>query len=522
MDDYPNYNYPVFTFSLGDDVPVDRWPTVYCVDESTGRIHYPGYGHGGDDWTQGWDVGSGGTEQMYADHLYTVIILVYESVPIQSSTPLKYAIIKSVSPSYGEGTNLGTISFLQAEPLTGVVKGEAGKQYSFSITDKYNSLYPPFASVPCNEDGSFTIAGLLDGEYWYSVYANPGKTYVCSGSFTVDLNNRNIEIVIPHYHNWDAGAIEKEASCMEVGIKVYHCSGCEETRTEELPKLSHILDDGIDSDAPTCTETGTHASTCQRCGNIITTSIPALGHNWGTGAVKKEATCTEAGVIEFTCSRCGETKTETKKALGHLQKAGWESNSENHWHVCSRCGQILDGSYHAHTFYNGQCTGCGRYLVSYDITFETNGADQVIPSQNIKGGLTVSEPSSITKEHYHLDGWCSNKELTVVYDFSSPVNENMTLYAKWSYSEIIPGSGVYYPGYWATFTWKDPDYEGFDHCVVAPGGFEWAIEMGGGTTIAAGTQSYTITGTLVEEYLYVCTVDSKGNISQGVQIPVTN
>lgn len=515
---YQFSDYPGFVFSLDDGVPEGRWPSIYCIDEVSGKVHYSGYGHGGDDWKQGWSLGGGGTEKMRVDHTYTVYILVYESVPIKSDTPLKYSISSGVSPAFGAGYDLGTITFSYAKPLNGIINGANGRVCSLQLQNVKISMYTP--TTLSEKDGSFSLAGILDGDYLYSLYDSSNNEFITSGYLSIDSENRDVEIVIPHYHNWDSGEVVKETSCLAAGEKVYHCSGCEETKTEEIPKLAHVLDDGIDAEEATCTKEGVHASTCQVCSTVVTTTIPALGHSWGSGLVSKEATCDEDGIREYTCSRCGETKRESIKKLGHNQKSGWETDTENHWHICSRCGETIKGSLHSHTYYNGQCTGCGRYLLSYDVTFEGNGAEQVIPSQNVREGFTVSEPSSVTKASYHLDGWYSDEVLTELYDFNSPVNGDLKLFAKWTYAEVTPVSGVYYPGYYAAFSWTDPSYEGFDHCIVVPGGFEWSISMGAGNIVEAGKQSYVISGTLTEKYIFVCTVDSKGNMSSGVQVPV--
>ena len=518
---YQFSDYPGFVFNFDDEVPDGIWPTMNCVDEITGTVIYPPYGHGGDDWKQGWSIGGGGTEKMQVDHTYTVYIILYEydSVPIKPDTPLRYSIIRGVSPAYGIGYDLGTISLAYAKPLYGTIKGTNGKECSLQL--QYNKLQFMFIpAVISGKDGRFSLAGVLDGDYSYNLYDSSNNEYITSGSFAIDSENRDIEIVIPHYHTWDSGEVVKETSCLVAGEKVYHCSGCEETKTEAIPKLAHILDDGIDAEEATCTKEGVHASTCQVCSTVVTTAIPALGHSWGSGVVSKEASCDEDGIREYTCGRCGEKKSESIKKLGHSQKPGWETDTENHWHICSRCGEIIEGSLHSHTYYNGQCTGCGRYLLSYDVSFEGNGAEQVIPNQNVREGFTVSEPSSVTKASYHLDGWYTNEGLTEHYDFNSPVNEDLRLYAKWTYAEVTPISGVYYPGYYAAFSWTDPSYEGFDHCVVVPGGFEWSISMGAGNIVEAGKQSYVISGTLTETYIFVCTVDSKGNMSKGVVVPV--
>ena len=63
----------------------------------------------------------------------------------------------------------------------------------------------------------------------------------------------------------------------------------------------------------------------------------------------------------------------------------------------------------------------------YTISFDTNGGKQTV-SQEIEEGKTVTKPVDPTKEGYEFLGWYLGNE---EYDFSKPVEENLTLDAKW-------------------------------------------------------------------------------------------
>lgn len=45
-------------------------------------------------------------------------------------------------------------------------------------------------------------------------------------------------------HTWNDGAIEKEATCTETGVKVYTCTVCGDTKEEEIPATGHVWDEG--------------------------------------------------------------------------------------------------------------------------------------------------------------------------------------------------------------------------------------------------------------------------------------
>ncbi len=74
-----------------------------------------------------------------------------------------------------------------------------------------------------------------------------------------------------------------------------------------------------------------------------------------------------------------------------------------------------------------------------EVTFDSNGGS-VVEQQIVTAGERVSEPQIPIKDGYTFDGWYSDEELTVRYDFEIPVNSHITLYAKWTESSGTPGS----------------------------------------------------------------------------------
>ena len=46
-------------------------------------------------------------------------------------------------------------------------------------------------------------------------------------------------------HKWDEGKVTKEATCTEAGEKIYTCTRCGETKTEEIPATGHTYVDGV-------------------------------------------------------------------------------------------------------------------------------------------------------------------------------------------------------------------------------------------------------------------------------------
>lgn len=66
----------------------------------------------------------------------------------------------------------------------------------------------------------------------------------------------------------------------------------------------------------------------------------------------------------------------------------------------------------------------------YTITFDSRGGTDVAP-QELQYGDTIQEPEAPTREGYSFDGWYSDDALGTLWDFDTPVNDSMDLYAGW-------------------------------------------------------------------------------------------
>ncbi len=69
-------------------------------------------------------------------------------------------------------------------------------------------------------------------------------------------------------------------------------------------------------------------------------------------------------------------------------------------------------------------------VTSHTVQFETNGGHE-IKTQTINNGHKISKPNDPKKEGFLFDGWYKDPEFTEPFDFQSPVNEDLTIYAKW-------------------------------------------------------------------------------------------
>ena len=64
------------------------------------------------------------------------------------------------------------------------------------------------------------------------------------------------------------------------------------------------------------------------------------------------------------------------------------------------------------------------------VTFDFDNGTEM-KTEKVENGNTISAPAAPTKEGYVFDGWYTDVALTQKYDFSKPVIDDMTLYAKW-------------------------------------------------------------------------------------------
>lgn len=76
---------------------------------------------------------------------------------------------------------------------------------------------------------------------------------------------------------------------------------------------------------------------------------------------------------------------------------------------------------------------------TYQITFDSKGGTAV-EAQTVEKDITATKPTDPTREGYTFGGWYSDNECTMSYNFSTPVTENLTLYAKWTSTTTSPDS----------------------------------------------------------------------------------
>lgn len=101
---------------------------------------------------------------------------------------------------------------------------------------------------------------------------------------------------------------------------------------------------------------------------------------------------------------------------------------------------------------------------AFTIAFDTGFEVEVEP-QFIRPGGTVTRPEDPQMDGFFLENWYTDETLTQVYDFSTPVTGDMTLYACWQAGEPDNRSE-----YYVTFLTNDGQDVAYQTQTVYPGG----------------------------------------------------
>lgn len=98
-------------------------------------------------------------------------------------------------------------------------------------------------------------------------------------------------------------------------------------------------------------------------------------------------------------------------------------------------GGTFDGSVWLNHSSSGKITVSGGTFKNgvsgaWTVTFNTNGGTPE-PESQIRANLPATKPDDPTRSGYVFAGWYTDEACTAAYDFTKPVTDNITLYAKW-------------------------------------------------------------------------------------------
>ena len=276
-----------------------------------------------------------------------------------------------------------------------------------------------FTCTTCNATKTEAVAKTTDHKYgsWTKVNDTTHK-HTCSVCSKEETAN----------HTWNGGAVTKQPTCKEEGVRTYTCSGCKATKTESIAKTTtHSYGKW------TKVNDTTHKHTCSVCSKEETAN-----HTWNSGAVTKKATCKEEGVKTYTCTACNATKTEViakltthtydhacdtdcnvcgvTRTTTHNYKNSWSKDKTNHWYECSVCKDKKDVAAHTPgaeaTETKAQtCTTCG-YVIKAALGHKHNYA----------ASWTTDEAG-----HWYACSGCAEKGSYAAHDFENACDKDCSV-----------------------------------------------------------------------------------------------
>lgn len=157
-------------------------------------------------------------------------------------------------------------------------------------------------------------------------------------------------------------------------------------------------------------------------GGTIRNCTAAYGYGGGISSLRNITICGDAFVRDCTAS-------QDKSSAMYLNPSNPADRAV-----------IEGGTFRGNIYASPYCTGMvavtgGTFdpgqpngITLHTVTFNSNGGSDV-PGQ-IRANAAATKPDS-RKAGYTLVGWYTDEACTAAYDFTQPVTDNITLYAKW-------------------------------------------------------------------------------------------
>ncbi len=257
-------------------------------------------------------------------------------------------------------------------------------------------------------------------------------------------------------HDWSNWAVVKEATCVKDGLERRSCARCALTETQAIAadENAHNFYAAVRL-APTCTQNGKRTQTCRLCGEVVVlaqaddenaanydAAYKATGHsadeadesNW---VVTTAATCGSKGSKKLVCEVCAADMGKTKEipATGeHI----WEYDAEN-----SKEPTTTEKGVIAYKCKNCVATKTEEVaaIVEYAVVFMSEDGKTKLGEIKRVAGTSIGddmpedpEKAATDLYRYEFAGWftADDKE----YKASTPVNSNLTLYAKFNQKNV--------------------------------------------------------------------------------------
>lgn len=158
-------------------------------------------------------------------------------------------------------------------------------------------------------------------------------------------------------------------------------------------------------------------------GGTIRNCTAAHGYGGGISSLRNITICRDAFVRDCTAS-------QDKSSAMYLNPSNPADRAV-----------IEGGTFRGNIYASPYCTGMvavtgGTFdpgqpngITLYTVTFNSNGGSDV-PGQ-IRANAAATKPADPTRSGYVFAGWYTDEACTAAYDFTKPVTDSVTLYAKW-------------------------------------------------------------------------------------------
>lgn len=158
-------------------------------------------------------------------------------------------------------------------------------------------------------------------------------------------------------------------------------------------------------------------------GGTIRNCTAAYGYGGGISSLRNITICGDAFVRDCTAS-------QDKSSAMYLNPSNPADRAV-----------IEGGTFRGNIYASPYCTGMvavtgGTFdpgqpngITLHTVTFNSNGGSDV-PRQ-IRANAAATKPADPTRSGYVFAGWYTDEACTAAYDFTQPVRDSVTLYAKW-------------------------------------------------------------------------------------------
>ena len=124
-----------------------------------------------------------------------------------------------------------------------------------------------------------------------------------------------------------------------------------------------------------------------------------------------------------------------------IKRAGFKD-----YYECEICGKLFedaDCKVEIIDLEKWKAEGGNGYIApleseSCTVTFNMNGHGTQVPSQTVEKGKVATNPTDPTAEGWTFGGWYTDDTCQSLYDFSTPINTNLMLHAKWTENPVGP------------------------------------------------------------------------------------